>query len=72
MSNRETDSHFYVKRGLKAEYETAQKRLGELYYLTDTNEIAGYQGTYPSRIDGGYFADYKDRSKLDGVEGGEF
>lgn len=65
-------SRFFLKRGTKSEFETVKKLEGEIYYLTDTNELANHVGVYKSTIDGGYFGDYEDRSKFDGLDGGEF
>ena len=65
-------SRFYIARGLKKDYERIKKCEGEIFYLTDTNELANHKSPYKNLIDGGYFADYADKTKFDGIDGGEF
>lgn len=65
-------SQFYIKRGTKAQFEKLQKHEAEIYYLTDTNQLANHKTIYESTVDGGYFGGYKERDKFDSLDGGEF
>lgn len=65
-------SRFYLKRGTKQAFEKLNKIEAEIYYLTDTNELANHKNIYTTTVDGGYFGDYENKTKFDGIDGGEF
>lgn len=65
-------SKFYIRRGTTEEFKNLEKAEGELYYLTDTNQLANHKSTYSAVVDGGYFKDNEQRTKFDGTDGGEF
>lgn len=65
-------SRLYIRRGTAKEFEQLEKTEGELYYLTDTNQLANHKSVYTAVVDGGYFEDYSERTKFDGADGGEF